>query len=270
MGKITRASLVLAAALVLLAGPGARAATFANLGFEAGDANWDFTNTSTGHHEVCDAAACGVAPYAGANYLRLEAGDGDFYVKAVQQITLAQGEVISGAARFFPNDDFANDNAHVQLRNAEGSVVGTPWAADQLNPGPDEWTKWSWTAPAAGQYELRYAVRNLIDSRVDSAAMFDSAESTLVAHGSIVHGAAPVLNLRAELTRSDDGSPIAGQLISFTIGGNAVCSDATDGNGIALCGGVLAAAQSAAGYTAEFDGSLDALPSQANGTIVGI
>ena len=275
MGKIARASLVLAAGAVLFAALPVRAATFANIGFEAGDTGWTFTNTQTGHHSVCD-ETCGAAAYAGSKYLRLESGDGDFYVKAVQDVQLEAGERISGAARFFANDEClspeacVNDNAHVQIRDAEGDVVGTPWAADHLSPGADTWTPWSFTIPADGEYEVRYAVRNAVDNHVDSVAIFDSIETTLTAAGTLLDGTTPSLGLRATLTRTDTGAPMPNKTIQFSIGGSPTCEAITDAEGVAVCGGPLASIQATAnlGFLAEFDGDIGGVPAQDEGTFL--
>jgi hypothetical protein len=76
----------------------------------------------------------------------------------------------------------------------------------------------------------------------------------------------------ATLDRSDNGAPIAGQLIVFTVSGllgtHTLCSAVTAPDGRAACHGVVPIdALLATRYKASFAGSLNYLPSQASGTL---
>jgi hypothetical protein len=78
------------------------------------------------------------------------------------------------------------------------------------------------------------------------------------------------LTVSATLTRADDGTPLAGQIVQFAARGAAICSGTTNGSGIASCDGSGAALAIIlnGGYTASFDGTVNLAPSTAAATVL--
>ncbi len=79
------------------------------------------------------------------------------------------------------------------------------------------------------------------------------APTTLTASPAVL----TVLTLSARLTRTDDGTPVAGQTVRFSAGGSPVCSATTSASGVASCSGLGAALAIVlnGGYTATFAGT---------------
>jgi hypothetical protein len=80
------------------------------------------------------------------------------------------------------------------------------------------------------------------------------------------------LNLRATLTRYDNGAPIAGRTIVFAFPGDdpLVCQAVTNADGVASCGGHEAVVNSVLqlGYQAKFAGDADYLATSDNGPLI--
>jgi VCBS repeat-containing protein len=84
-----------------------------------------------------------------------------------------------------------------------------------------------------------------------------------------LHLAVP-LTLRATLTGPDSLHPLPNQILTFSVGGQVVCTAKTNGIGVADCGGVVAVARSvlALGYRVDYAGDADHAPESARGNIV--
>ena len=78
------------------------------------------------------------------------------------------------------------------------------------------------------------------------------------------------LQLRSKLVRLDDGTPIAGEPLVFSIDGETVCTATTDARGVADCGGVAEVTRAvlALGYRVDYAGDADRTPASARGSIV--
>jgi hypothetical protein len=87
-----------------------------------------------------------------------------------------------------------------------------------------------------------------------------------------------LLNLEARLTATGSGAPLAGQTITFTVpalegGGDVlICSDVTDGDGVASCNGTAALLSIALnlGYDATFAGTPTLAPASDNGPLLAL
>lgn len=263
---------IVAGALALVAAP-ASAATFKNFSFEAQVEGWNFYDAGTGGHFVCEGGiTCAPQAVHGNHYVRLESGDPNLPVAAWQSVDLEAGEMISGSALFQTNEDLFNDSASVRIL-AGTTLVAVPWSATVFAPGPPGWRTWTYTAPVSGSYTVRYEVTNAVDRFVDSIAHFDSVETTITARGALIDSLSPTLRFEARLTRTDNGQALSGERIVFSVGGTEVCSAFTTTNGTATCGALNVAAlatAAAGGYTAEFDGSVNGLPTEQRGGIIGL
>jgi len=117
-------------------------------------------------------------PMEGNNFLKLKPEDPDIYVTASQTVILNAGNTLSGWAAFDSRDYMPfNDDAAVQIYDASGKLLATPWGSDVRKLGKysdDPWTLWRWTAPADGEYTLVYCVANARDGTFDSYALFDT------------------------------------------------------------------------------------------------
>lgn len=87
-------------------------------------------------------------------------------------------------------------------------------------------------------------------------------------------GTVPALSLvvvRATLTRTSNGKPIAGQTVTFSAGSTTLCSAKTNASGVAACTSPIKRLQalvSLRGYTARFDGTSKLLASTAAAPII--
>ena len=106
------------------------------------------------------------------------------------------------------------------------------------------------------------------------AGSASAAVTETVQRAATALAAAPVvqslLTLSATLTRSDDGTPLAGQTIAFSASGTSICSATTNAGGVASCSGVGALIPIVlnAGYTASFAGTTSYGPSSAFGGLI--
>lgn len=181
----------LALALAAAASPGATASHpgLVNAGFEAGDARgWTLV--------VPPGAAAGVVtshaadsttyvPAAGTHFLLLKTDGPGSRTTAAQAVALDAGETLEGWAALDAHDHLPfDDDARVQVLDAGGAVVAQPFLADVAavgSHGDQPWTRWSFEAPAAGVYTLRFSVSNALDGMLDSHAVFDMEEAVEVA-----------------------------------------------------------------------------------------
>jgi hypothetical protein len=79
-----------------------------------------------------------------------------------------------------------------------------------------------------------------------------------------------LLQLRARLTGTQSGAPLAGHVVTMSTTAGQVCQATTDVNGIATCNGLPAALTIILenGYTATFAGSSDLAPSSSRATLL--
>lgn len=73
-----------------------------------------------------------------------------------------------------------------------------------------------------------------------------------------------LLRPSATLTETGNGTPVAGQTITFTVGSKVVCTAVTNSKGTATCKGTLELSS----YTATFAGATGLAPSSATGTLL--
>ena len=103
------------------------------------------------------------------------------YTTATQAVSLGAGETITGAAAFSCRESsFFDDDAYVEILDAGGGVIATPWSEScaSLGYGTDgPWTEWSFSAQGAGTYTVSYRVANATDGAVAAYALFDSADA---------------------------------------------------------------------------------------------
>jgi hypothetical protein len=113
--------------------------------------------------------------------LALSGGDAGVWQTASQEITLAQYQTLNGSAFFDWGDywvgpDAFPDGAKVEILDASGAVVATPWYTDGTdycltfcNPGTGQagaesgWMDWSFWAASGGTYTLVYGALNTGD-----------------------------------------------------------------------------------------------------------
>lgn len=117
---------------------------------------------------------------------------------------------------------------------------------------------------ASGRYAVSY---------VDGSLTIPRLATTLTPEPAIV-GLLPLRlvapQLRATL-RSADGTPVAGQPVTFTVGNSTVCTGTTNASGVAACTGSLPGLLQTVlgvGYDASFAGSALHLPAQAHGALI--
>jgi hypothetical protein len=133
-----------------------------------------FTHSNSGHV---------YNPVNGNYFLNLITGGGNgVYTKAYQTVTIEDGIVIAGYAAFATHDYSPyDDNAYVKIYNSSNAVVATPWSKKIVNDvgsyGYTQWTKWTWTSTATGEYKIELAVANQGDNAVQSNALFDALSS---------------------------------------------------------------------------------------------
>ncbi|MHA2211338.1 MAG: hypothetical protein ACXABV_19455, partial [Candidatus Thorarchaeota archaeon] len=90
---------------------------------------------------------------------------------------LGAGQSISGWAAFVART--CNTYAVVQILDEFGSVIATPWYADDSSVGAsdeDPWTAWSWTAPSEGIFTINYLIVREVGEVIStgsSYALFD-------------------------------------------------------------------------------------------------
>jgi hypothetical protein len=90
-----------------------------------------------------------------------------------QTIALEAGSSLAGSVFFYNGDYIAQEQAWIQIRDANGNLVATPWkawsgmsgqsgviAGEAYDPPPvgwqeaTAWTTWNWEAAVAGEYTL--------------------------------------------------------------------------------------------------------------------
>lgn len=178
------AFLVVVAVCLLTVAARPAGAALINASFETGTtAGWTLSIPSGGAASV----VTGHTGYMGtaysptdANYmLRLKTDGSGSYTRAWQDVAMSAADVLSGWAAFDARDYLPfNDNAYVDVYNSGGVWQAQPWYDDIANLGDygdGPWTYWSWTAPVADTYRLRYSIANSLDSALDSYALFDAA-----------------------------------------------------------------------------------------------
>lgn len=156
-------------------------ASFLNFGFETGDiSNWnpvifdgqiDVVSSHTGSMGTV------YTPKEGSYFLRIKGGFGNIYNSVVQTSHFTQGTVISGWAAYDHND-FNNqeDDGFVGIGNFQvgGSTVWARSLSSVGAGGDDPWTRWTYTVPETGEYQIQLAVRNTFDSNGSPYALFDA------------------------------------------------------------------------------------------------
>ena len=145
-----------------------------NGGFETGDfSGWTLSMPSLSL--VADSATL-LDPAAGGGYVPME---GDFLARifmgeagatASQQVALIAGTTLSGFAAFQSLDvgpDLGDDNAFVNILNANGVLIATPWSAHASSLtangndfGFTPFELWSWVVPTDGLYILQLGIAN--------------------------------------------------------------------------------------------------------------
>ena len=156
-----------------------------NFGFETGDTtSWSLAIPSGGSAAAVEShqgLSTLYAPYHGNYFLEMKTDGPGSYTTATQAFSLGAGETITGAAAFSCRESGTfNDDAYVEILDAGGGVIATPWSEScvSLGYGTDgPWTEWSFSAQGAGTYTVSYRVANALDSSVDAFALFDSADA---------------------------------------------------------------------------------------------
>lgn len=162
-------------------------ASVVNGGFETGDtSNWALTIPEGGTAVVVTEHAGSSSTYLpteGLFFLELKTDGPGSYTVATQAITLAADETITGASAFDCRESGTfNDDAFVEILDATGAVVDTPWSEGCASLGygsaDGPWTNWSFTATTSGDYTISYRVANALDSVADAYALFDAPQYT--------------------------------------------------------------------------------------------
>lgn len=159
-----------------------------NFGFETGDTtSWSLAIPSGGSATAVEShqgLSMLYAPFHGDYFLELKTNGPGSYTTATQAVSLGAGETITGAAAFSCRESsFFNDDAYVEILDAAGGVIATPWYESCASLGystDGPWTEWSFTPQAAGTYTVSYRVANQLDSVVDAFALFDSTDDDVV------------------------------------------------------------------------------------------
>ena len=190
--KKTKSTLL--ALTAVLVSPMAANAGLMNGGFEDGNlngysvfasnANVVMSNT-TSYSPGTWGADVTTSAIEGSYMLALSSGAANTWQTVSQTISLYSGAVLSGSAFFDWGDYWISNNfggqypdgAKVEILDSTGAVAATPWALDGTDfcvtfcqPATGQagaesgWQDWSFTAGAAGDYTLQYAVKNTGDS----------------------------------------------------------------------------------------------------------
>jgi hypothetical protein len=148
----------------------------ANQGFESGSfGGW----TATGGGQVVSSYVSDKGkqylPKSGTKFARIDGGCSTNYVERV--MNLQAGEVVSGWAAFDAKD-YSPYNDYGAVIILELNAYPYKQAVNNVgNYGDGNWTAWSFTAPQAGTYTLRYASANVGDCGLSSTALFDADET---------------------------------------------------------------------------------------------
>jgi hypothetical protein len=182
--KILRCSLAAlatgTASLALAAAPAPAAISLVNAGFETGTtAGWSGSGTAT-------------AGYAGftardGSYFGLVRSPGCPGERLAQRFDAAAGDVLRGWA-FFRTTDYLpfDDDGDVRIvveSSADSTVVFGSSVGEVGDAGATPWRGFSYTAPAAGSYELLIEVDNALDCGAESAVGIDIAQGAADADG---------------------------------------------------------------------------------------
>jgi hypothetical protein len=109
--------------------------------------------------------------------------DGVGTISVSQQISLSEGDVLSGWAALYTFDypPYNSDKAFVRVGNASISdqpveitvkdAYGENWYNGGSDPQSTPWIYWTWTAPATDIYTL--SLNNYMDDQEESIASFD-------------------------------------------------------------------------------------------------
>ncbi|MEL0081564.1 MAG: PEP-CTERM sorting domain-containing protein [Gammaproteobacteria bacterium] len=181
-----------------------------NAGFETGDlTGWTVgTLTGIGSASVAMSNTTTYSPGTWGAPVTTSANEGDYMLvigagaagdwqTVSQSLSLGAGEMVGGSA-FFDWGDYWNggtayiDGAKVEILDALGALVATPWALDgsdlcvttcphQTGQAGAEsgWQDWLFTSAAAGSYTVAYSVRNTNDGGGPNQTFgyFDAAQS---------------------------------------------------------------------------------------------
>ena len=165
-------------ALVLCVASVSQASSLFNLGFETGDlTGW----TSSGNASVVTSHAGTSSTYnpvSGSYFAQIMGGTENVYYTLTQAFTATSGETIGGWAAFDYGDYHSfNDYAKVEIKDASGVLLATPWSVfgnDIPNYTDGPWTQWNWVAPSDGTYALVYGSANNLDGALSSYGLFDA------------------------------------------------------------------------------------------------
>lgn len=112
-------------------------------------------------------------------------GNRTYHISLSQELTLMQGDSVTGWSFFYNGDFVSQDSAWVKILGDDGRLVATPWrensgcvpardfnaaAFDAATP----WTQWTWQAPASGSYTLSLGVTTRDDNNYASYGFFDN------------------------------------------------------------------------------------------------
>jgi hypothetical protein len=111
-------------------------------------------------------------------FARVKTNGPGTYATVSQSFAMYKDMKLKGWA-FFDYRDYHpyNDTAMVQIKDAAGTVIATPWSVQGLsvpNYADCPWTHWEWQAPADGTYTVVLKIANALDSVLDSYAGFDA------------------------------------------------------------------------------------------------
>lgn len=147
-----------------------------NPGFETGD----FTGWVVADPALADIVTewvtenGGIYSPCGAYMAVLWGGAGDWPSTLEQRMDLLAGDVLEGWAAFDAADYLPyNDYAYVSVLNGANEVLWEKSVSDVGDLGDSIPEAWSWTAPAAGTYTLKYGVVNSGDRINPSYGLFD-------------------------------------------------------------------------------------------------
>lgn len=165
--------------LVLCVASVSQASSLVNLGFETGDLTGWVSSGNAGVVTTHSGNSSTYSPVSGTHFARIWGSTADTDYTLTQSFTATSGETISGWAAFDYGDWTPfNDYAKVQILDASGALLATPWSVSgggsvpNYNDGP--WTQWSWVAPLSTTYTLVYGSANVLDGGLASYGLFDA------------------------------------------------------------------------------------------------
>lgn len=177
-----------------------------NGGFETGDFSLWSVTIPTGTSGACELRPAGTAgvvssfvggssgninilPHGGNSFASIgsaaNAGftnvGGIYDITACRNLTLREGESVSGWALFYNGDFEAQETASVRVFDNTGQLLSMPWSdtsgffSDGGVPlrNASDWTFWEWQAPADGDYSLKLGVTTRGDDVYATFGMFD-------------------------------------------------------------------------------------------------